>query len=85
MTMPNIPDLKEVKSKASDVGKMQICTSVDLGMKLCRRGGGAVKSASVHCSCKIGLVKAVLFLLGAMLVVAGMIALRRSAKKKREE
>ena len=85
MNIPEMPGLGGVKKKAADVGKMQICTSVDLGMKLCRRGGTAVKSVSFHHGCKIGLVKAVLVMLGVMLVVVGFFSMRRAVKKRSEE
>ena len=60
-----MPDMNSVKSAVKDIGSMQLCTAMDVGMKLRRKDDPChpLKSAELHACCKVGLLKLMLVLL----------------------
>jgi len=77
----NMPDMKKAGKMMKDVNKLQICGSVDAGMKLCRKNElHPIKSMSIHKSCRIPLLKFALVVIGVAAALCAVMMIRKKMK-----
>ena len=66
-----MPDIKKMKKAVKEADGLQLCTTMDAGMKIKRKNDlHAIKSFAIHKSCNIPILRAVLIIAGVMLVCA---------------
>lgn len=75
-------NMPEMKNKIKDIGSMELCSSMDLGMKVRRKDDPCfpVKSASVHLGCHIPLVKLAIVLLISVTALCTVCAIRHARR-----
>lgn len=78
-----MPNTQEIKKKIKDIGSMELCSSMDLGMKVRRKDDPChpIKSTGMHTSCHVPLVKLALVLIISVTTLCMICAVRHSHKK----
>ncbi len=65
-----MPDMKQMKKTVKKADALQLCLSMDAGMKLRRKNAlRPVKSLAIHKSCNIPVLRAALVLCGIIAVM----------------
>jgi len=79
----NMPDMNDIKKTVKDVGSMQVCGSMDLGMKLRRKDDPChpVKSSELHVGYHVPLVKLALALLISAVALCTVCAVKHHCRR----
>ena len=76
-----MPDMKQMKKTVKDADRLQLCTSMDVGMKIKRKNQlHAIKSFAFHKSCNIPLLRAALILAGVIMIMVLFFGMRKKMR-----
>ena len=65
-----MPDMKKMKKAVKNADSLQLCTSIDAGMKIKRKNDlHAIKSFAFHKSCNIPILRAALIVAGIAILM----------------
>lgn len=75
-------NMPEIRKTIRDMGAMEVCGSMDLGMKLRKKNDTChpIKSASVHAHCHIPLLKLAIILLISVTALCTLCAVRHACR-----
>ncbi|MBQ3100330.1 MAG: hypothetical protein IJC50_04995 [Clostridia bacterium] len=71
-------NMPQIRKTVRDIGSMELCSSMDLGMKLQRKNDPChpIKSGGVHAYCRVPLVKLAIILLVSVTALCTFFAIR---------
>ncbi|MBQ4055028.1 MAG: hypothetical protein IJD17_04880 [Clostridia bacterium] len=76
-------NMPEMRKKIRDIGSMELCGSMDLGMKLHRKNDPChpLKSAGIHARCRIPLVRLAIILLISVTALCTLCAVKQACRR----
>lgn len=77
----HLPDMKKTKKMMKDARRLQLCASVDAGLRICRKNElHPLKSVALHKSCRVPLLRVLLVTIAIAAALCAAVMIKRKMK-----